>query len=139
MTEHNKKVLEFTKLAKQDIPQTPSIPNEKTRSLRAKLILEETLEVLEELGYAPVQQVQLKQIGSIGKIEDLAKELCDLKVVTTGTAISYGFDLDVVQDAVDNNNLDKFGPGHSFRDDGKLIKPPGFKKPNLSESIVSVL
>ncbi len=36
-----------------------------------------------------------------------------------------------IQKMVDNNNLEKFGPGHSIREDGKLIKPPYHKAPDI--------
>ena len=33
---------------------------------------------------------------------------------------------------VDNNNMAKHGPGSSIREDGKLIKPPGHKPPDIA-------
>ena len=57
---------------------------------------------------------------------------CDLAVVTTGTLSACGVPDLPFQQAVDQNNLEKFGPGNTIRDDGKLIKPPGHKPPDIA-------
>jgi hypothetical protein len=62
---------------------------------------------------------------------------CDLKVVTTGTLSACGVPDLIPQRIVDDNNLQKFAPGHSFREDGKLIKPPNHRP--CTESLRYVL
>ncbi|RME85522.1 MAG: hypothetical protein D6785_04320, partial [Planctomycetota bacterium] len=49
---HQKRVEEFMRLAGQEIPEVPTLPDEKTRLLRSKLILEEALETIHALGFA---------------------------------------------------------------------------------------
>ena len=112
--------------AGQMIPLT-----QKVKKLRATLILEETKEVLEALGY----KITGNCSGGVGLSvtraldnDHLIKELCDLIVVTTGTAIAFGIDIELYQDLVDQNNLEKIGKSE-VRADGKIIKPKGFKSP----------
>lgn len=113
------------------------------RLLRARLMLEEVLETVAALGVA----IRMKDPdeGLIQTIQDLDLEVTgpmdlvavvdgclDTMVVTTGTLSSLGVPDEPGQELIDNNNLSKFGPGCSVRDDGKLIKPPGFKAPDLA-------
>ena len=57
----------------------------------------------------------------------------DIKVVSTGTLSAFGIADQILQEEVDYNNLLKFAEGHSFREDGKLIKPPGHAGPKVAE------
>lgn len=97
------------------------------RLLGAKLILEEAREVCDELGVEV--DIIIKNVLNIGVIdaEKLAKELCDLHVVTTWNQIAYGIPPET-QDQVDDNNLAKFGPGWSKNEFGKVIPGPDFCK-----------
>ena len=138
---HYRKVKQFMQGAKQGTPDKPSIPDEETRLLRARLILEEALETVEALGFsACVEPFGILPSITTGKIVLLPKgqpnlELiidgcCDLKVVTTGTLIACGIPDEFVQGLVDDNNLDKLARG-TLRDDGKLVKPPDHKPPDI--------
>lgn len=137
---HYKKVEEFMRLAKQGTPSEPTMPDEETRLLRAKLIFEEALETIEGLGFNVCLDRLDLRCGDIefeaNNKEDLVEIIdgcCDIKVVTTGTLVACGVPDKLFQEEVDQNNLDKFGPGHSFREDGKLIKPPDHKPPKIKE------
>ncbi len=110
--------------------------------LRANLILEEAKETIEALGFeinlVPVHEIGYgtrKEATLIEKFEPNLKEIADgcadISVVTIGTLIACGIHDAELLKAVDRNNLDKFGPGHSIREDGKLIKPPGHKPPDI--------
>ena len=139
-TLHQQRVEKFMKLAKQVLPTKPEIPIASVRVLRASLILEEALETIEGLGLVvevetyPVEMRRVK-IRELSNIEPslvvIVDGCCDLMVVTTGTLSACGVADDTVQTAVDLNNLEKFGSGHSLRADGKLIKPPGHRPPNI--------
>jgi len=144
-TPHQQRVEQFMTLARQEVPEKPTVPSEEVRKLRAKLILEEAFETVRELGFKYTYFVDCcsaydnAEIGSqftqlqpilnhVVDLSKLAKESADLSVVNTGTLSACGIhDADVLK-AVDENNLNKFGPGHSYREDGKLLPPPGFKK-----------
>lgn len=145
-TPHQLRVEEFMQKAKQEVPSKPVVPSEAVRKLRAKLILEEALETVDALGinikYSPVGPIGekirindffLEENVYFDELECLSEVIdgcADLSVVTTGTLSAFGVpDLLVLQE-VDNNNLAKFGPGHSWREDGKLVKPPGHKPPD---------
>ena len=66
---------------------------------------------------------------------EIADGCADISVVTIGTLIACGIKDKKLIEVVDQNNLDKFGPGHSYRADGKLIKPPGHTKPDIQQII----
>lgn len=150
-SQHQQKVDQFMILAKQNLPQSPTIPNDQIRKLRAKLIIEEALETIQALGCTlfirstqdtyPINTKAFK-LG-ISFIEsthqpdlvEIVDGCCDLKVVTTGTLSACGINDIQPQKLVDENNLEKFGPGHSYREDGKLVKPPTHKPPNLKAEL----
>lgn len=131
---HYDRVRQFMELAGQEVPSRPGIPNEETRLLRARLILEEALETVEALGVTPLfscaegekeitsQSVRL-HADREPSLLDIIDGCCDTIVVTTGTLIACGVPDVPFQEAVDQNNLAKFGPGSYRRDDGKWVKP----------------
>lgn len=134
--------------ASQFVPSSPIMPDASIRELRAKLILEECLETVRDLGFAPMinfgemngrrylskEDIVLVQTGK-ETLVGIADGCADIAVVTTGTLSACGLSDVSIQECVDMNNLEKFGPGHSFRADGKLIKPPGHKPPDLDAII----
>lgn len=96
-------------------------PTQEELNLRYELITEELDEVLAELN------------PDLNKAK-LAKELADLLYVVYGTAISFGIDIDRVFEEVHKSNMSKLGddgkPVH--RDDGKVMKGPNYRLPDLS-------
>ena len=134
VTEHYDRVRRFMRLAGQETPAAPLVPDEETRRLRAELILEEALETIEALGFRVKPVKGVGTIASTRCVELVADKqpslldtidgCCDITVVTTGTLIAHGIPDLPFQTAVDENNLAKFGPGGYRRDDGKWIKPP---------------
>ena len=144
-TIHQQKVDKFMILAGQNVPTRPMIPNKETRELRASLILEESLETIKALGFDVYvlgpEDCNLKL--SMGNAEfnsnyepnmiEVADGCADIKVVTTGTLTAFGIDDNELQDAVDENNLAKFGPGGHRREDGKWMKPPDHQPPNIEK------
>lgn len=151
VTDHYRQVHEFMEKAGQEVPAKPFIPDQKTRILRARLILEEALETIHALGVnaliandvftAPGSRklVEMSQIEFTCPREmDLVEVVdgcCDIKVVTTGTLIAIGVQDAEVQREVDESNLRKFGPGGYRNEHGKWIKPPDWVKPNLASII----
>ena len=139
-SEHYKSVESFMILARQDVPESPGIPSIEVRLLRARLILEEAVETVMALGFdvnVDENVVRLENAYDPDLIE-IIDGCCDVSVVTTGTLIACGVPDLPFLNTVNQNNLDKFGPGHSWREDGKLIKPPGHKKPDI-QSILNSL
>ncbi len=146
-SEHQRRVEEFMRLAKQTVPEKPVIPGRDVRYLRAKIIFEEALETIEGLGFSVVvtggHRVLSKDcydLSSDGHIPpdlvEIVDGCADLRVVTTGTLSACGVPDRLVQFEVDQNNLAKFGPGGYRREsDGKWMKPPGHKPPRVKEII----
>ncbi len=110
MHEAQTMVWEFHKAFDLHIADSPHVPDEKTRVLRARLIREESDELHEAM--------QSKSLPHI------AKELADLLYVVYGTAVAYGIDMEPVFREVQRSNMSKVGG--SKRDDGKWVKPPTY-------------
>ncbi len=128
----------------QETPASPTIPDEQTRVLRAKLILEEALETVTALG------VRVEAESGDGRVdltdenvhlsftahhdvdlEGVVDGCADISVVTIDTLIAFGVDDEPVLEEVDSANLRKFAPGSYMRDDGKWIKPPDWHPPDI--------
>ena len=91
----------------------------KTQYLRWKLMLEE----LDELKEAVFQS----------DAEGVLKELCDLLYVVYGYGAVMGFDVDAAFALVHASNMTKLGVDGkpTYRDDGKVMKPPQYTPPDL--------
>jgi predicted HAD superfamily Cof-like phosphohydrolase len=91
-SDHQLRVEEFMRKAKQEVKDTPSFPDYKVLFLRCRLILEESLELIDGLGCKVDEN--LKVILDISKkpcLIKIADGIADTMVVTTGTASSFGF------------------------------------------------
>ncbi len=95
----------------------------KLADFRDNLIYEEFLEVEEELLYK-------EQINK----EKLTKELADLLYVVYGTGATFGLPLDEAFSLVHESNMSKLAEDGSVlrREDGKVLKGPNYKEPDLS-------
>ncbi|WP_455378929.1 pyrophosphohydrolase domain-containing protein [Petrachloros mirabilis] len=97
----------FHKLFGIVVHRVPTLVDERTRDLRARLIEEEFEE--------------LKEAMQKNDLAGVAKEMADLLYVVYGTAVSYGIEMDPVFKEVHRSNMSKVG-GHK-REDGKWVKP----------------
>ncbi|MEX2236115.1 MAG: MazG nucleotide pyrophosphohydrolase domain-containing protein [Dehalococcoidia bacterium] len=100
-----------------------------TMALRKSLIDEETRELYEAMGGEDWRDVDLAHI---------AKELADLLYVVYGTAVTYGIEIGPVFAEVHRSNMDK-APGGivTKRGDGKVLKPEGWKAPDIARVIAA--
>ena len=152
LTDHAYLVACFAKLAGQDIPSAPTIPDERTRILRAKLIMEEALETIRGLGVAmsikegywdyPFNVDHMKA-GNITffnddfhepNLKEIVDGCLDLRVVTTGALVACGItDSPDLQETVDVNNIVKFRKDKDGykREDGKWVKPSDHPAPKI--------
>ena len=144
MHNHESRVREFMRLAGQHLPASPTLPTEEVCHLRATLILEEALEKIDALGFV----VKVKSLYNDCTIErdvveciphgdppdliEIVKESADTIVVSTGTLISCGVPVESVLELVDESNLAKYSGDYKIRPDGKVIKPTGWKKPDIA-------
>ncbi len=132
-TEHQERVEQLMYQAGQAVPQKPEIPVLDVRKLRAKLILEESLETIRGLGFdvKPGQDGLECVAGPEPDIIEIVDGCADVSVVTIGTLSAFGVKDDPILAAVDANNLGTFGPGSFRREDGKWMKPPGYKPADI--------
>jgi len=133
---HYDRIKEFMRLARQDTPQTPTMPSLAVRMLRAKLILEEAAETVRALGIDVLledpdsgrthdvidrllkgSKQDTSDIPTYTESEEHAPNLveiadgcADVSVVTLGTLVSCGIRDVLLFAAIEQNNLDKFGP-----------------------------
>src|SRR5690606_28859689 len=96
------------------------------RELRGRPIAEEAPEAVDALKAEPIDR------------EAVAKELAELLVVTYGTADVLGIDLDKAFDLVHESNMSKLGEDGTpiRREDGKILKGPNYKAPDMSEAVL---
>lgn len=147
-TGHQKRIEKFMRLAGQEVPVEPTVPDNLTRLLRAKLIFEETMETIAALGvdvmvfpqssggdavalYDGIYELKINPRRPPNMIE-IADGCADISVVTIGTLSACGIADKSLLKEVDESNLRKFGPGGRMRDDGKWIKPPDWKAPDIA-------
>ena len=104
-----------------------SSPNRVKRSYQKKLIVEEFKEFLESDGFLfrHGQNVQ----------EECLKELADLVYVCYQYAENMGWLLDEAMNRVHESNMSKLGEDGKpiYREDGKVLKGPNYKPPDLSD------
>ena len=73
----------------------------------------------------------------LGTDEEEFKELCDLVYVCYQYAENLGWDLDEAMDRVHKSNMSKLGRDGKpiYREDGKVLKGPMYRPPNLKDLI----
>ena len=117
------KVREFMESFGQEIKKEPAWPDGDTMDLRIDLIDEEFNELK--------QAVDLHD----GTMTDVADALCDILYVTYGMAHAFGIDIDECFREVHVSNMSKLGEDGKpiYREDGKVVKGPNYKPPNLKQ------
>ena len=97
------------------------------RSYQKNLIIEEFKEFLEAEGFLFMHGVNHQ--------EDALKELADLVYVCYQYAENMGWFLDEALNRVHESNLSKLDEDGNpiYRDDGKVLKGPNYKPPDLSD------
>lgn len=143
MTNLQKRVKHFMSSVGQPTPDKPTIPDNLTRVLRVSLILEEALEFAKASGIEISLKDDIKSISIndlnyniVGEpdIVGVCDGICDLNVVSVGAAISYGVDIEPLENEVCDSNDSKIENGYR-RDDGKWVKNPNYRKANLEPLI----
>ena len=142
---HYDRVKEFMRGAGQETPSTYTVPSDKLRIARARLLLEETLETV---CYGLGVQVRFPQFGTTSLDPKIMKEkaiyqvespdnihsrtefdpietidgIMDMHVVATGTLVAIGLPDSTFLEEVDNNNLKKIATGKLNPETGKFEK-----------------
>ena len=132
------KVKEFMKLAGQATPEKIVEPDDKTKILRVKLLMEELLEFADAAGVkvnvgfeVDITDFDFEVVNKSDFVE-VADAFADIEYVLHGAAISYGINSQEVFEVVHDSNLKKFGPGGYKNSLGKWIKPPDWEKPDIA-------
>jgi predicted HAD superfamily Cof-like phosphohydrolase len=112
MNRYQSEVTEFHRALGITIGESPMI---RRPELRAELIREESKE--------------LRKAIIDGDILGAIDGMCDVIVVTLGSAVEFGIDLDPFWDEVHRTNMAK--RGGPVRADGKRLKPKGWTPPDL--------
>ena len=123
-----------TRLSSQatEFREAYKISNSNSRPARAKqhsLIVEEFKEFLQAEGMLYLSAPEHR--------ENALKELADLVYVCYQYAANMGWDLDEAMDRVHKSNmskLDEYG-NPILREDGKVLKGPNYKPPNLADLV----
>lgn len=120
-------VREFHKATGTPERDTPTYLPHDEAYLRARLVLEEAaefVEAAEELATVPGQDT----------LAAFAKELADVVYVAYGAAVQSGIDLDAALELVHASNMTKVWEDGTvkLREDGKVLKPPTYRAPDLS-------
>ena len=124
------------------VPVSGPVPTYDTIKLRAKLISEEAIETNDAL--FDLEKLQLIADQNSPEAKELKahllKELADLLYVAYGTADILGLNLDAAYAEVHKNNMSKLGPDGKpiRREDGKVMKPEGYKPCDLKHLIEDI-
>ena len=150
-------VREFTGEAGQPIPEKPSPMNQAETRFISKMILDEVMELMATHWPAEESKAILK--GFIDESEDLPQEeytgsdanqaihqcadqadaLVDVYYYSQNAACKRGVNLSSVFKLVHGANMAKRDPSTGKfikRADGKIIKPKGWKPPNVEEELM---
>lgn len=104
-----------------DIP-IGQIPEIRRGKLRVELIREESKE--------------LRKAIERGDLVEAIDGMCDLIVVTLGTAVEFGIDLEPFWDEVHKTNMAKQGGKKRF--DGKQLKPENWVGPDIEGILAKI-
>lgn len=117
------KVRNFMLAFGQKTPDIPGLPDKETVKLRLELIQEEVRE--------------LKDGIDKSNLVDIVDALCDILYVTYGAGHAFGIDLDDPFNDVHNSNMSKLDKDGKpiYREDGKVMKGPDYKPPNLAQFV----
>lgn len=122
----------------QGVPNAPTVPDRKTRKLRARLILEEAIETCGALGIEVCVDgagtLTMDRLAMLDRPEWIEPEeivdgCCDVMVVTLGTLSACGIDADEHMNEVLSANEAKYADGVIRDSGGKILKPEGWEPP----------
>lgn len=140
-----REVARFMEKFGQPVLKTPNPdPDFETRRLRAKLVMEEALELAEALGVAfafddlteprviDPKSLRTADAGTGYDIVETLDALADLSVVVKGSGVHLGLPVDeTLLTEVAPSNMSKMGADGNpiYNEDGKIMKGPGYFPP----------
>lgn len=132
MSLFQKHVHDFHYISKQPAPdRVVTTSNDTLGTLRRRLINEEAKELCDAWSDFDTATEDTLRLLALSRLID---GMVDLMYVTVGAAVSLGIDLDPFWDLIHDNNMSKvdgrLGP-RVYRDDGKILKPQGWREPDV--------
>ena len=114
---------DFMEAFGQEVLYMPRMPDTNLAALRLDLIDEEVQELRDGLGKKSMLEI--------------ADALTDILYVVYGAGHSFGIDLDECFDEVHSSNMTKLGEDGRpmYREDGKVMKGPNYREPDLTEFV----
>jgi predicted HAD superfamily Cof-like phosphohydrolase len=108
----------------------------RTLLLWGSLIDEEHQETIEAI-IDMVARIERGETPTREQAEHLLKEIADLRYVAGGLAVALGMELEAADAAVHESNMSKLGDDGKpvRRDDGKVLKGPNYRAPNLHNMV----
>lgn len=119
----------------------PTIPPAELIALRARLIREEFKEVMAELeALLAYQRLGVELHAQWPRLQNLLKELADLRYVTEGAAVTFGLDIDAAYAEVHRSNMSKLDTDGKplYRSDGKVLKGPGYIPADMTRFVPDI-
>ena len=118
------KVIQFMNTYGQEVKRRAELPSEDIVELRLDLIEEEVSELEDAIDDKDIVAV--------------ADALTDILYVVYGAGAAFGINLDACFHEVHSSNMSKLGEDGKpiYREDGKVMKGPNFREPDL-KTIVS--
>jgi predicted HAD superfamily Cof-like phosphohydrolase len=155
MHSHFKQVGEFMSTFDQEVNEKFTSPDLDTIKLRLELILEEFIELFEGttksenpsvIATKATLMAASKGIGELQSEDillnhiEIADALSDIEYVTLGAGHTFGVNLDATFDEVQSSNMSKLGADGKpiYREDGKVMKGPNYRKPDLAKVLYQV-
>jgi predicted HAD superfamily Cof-like phosphohydrolase len=149
------RVKEFTEASGFPCPSHPTPMSKEASLFLTKMILDEVLEFLVPLMTAAEAKQTLRELVADAKVEELYQHgqkvdsttvlteqmdaLIDVQYYMLNAACKHGMNIDHVFDLVHAANMAKRDPmtGQFIkRDDGKILKPDGWKEPDVKGEVV---
>ena len=120
MTPNQAKVKEFHVAMGMVDHETPTLVDGETAGLRIAVIAEEFNELIKAIAEEDIVEI--------------ADALGDLEYVIHGCSNAYGIDMEPIFNEIHESNMRKADPITGkirYREDGKVLKPEGWKKPQI--------
>jgi predicted HAD superfamily Cof-like phosphohydrolase len=137
MSSVDRQVGDFQRALGRRFSAVPGVPDD-VAALRAQLLLivEDVFELLCAFGL-PADRVEhmVKQALHHPIRPDLvevADALADIDYVVAGLRFYLGIDGEPIADAVHRSNMEKLREPRVYREDGKLLKPAGWRPPDIA-------
>ena len=136
MNDYEKKALAFHKAFDGIFDQPLSVP---LLELRKALLSEEMRELFAEVDRA-IADIQETGAVTPGTCAAMLKEMADVQYVLSGTSAVFGLPMQQVFDRVHDSNMSKLGADGKpiLRADGKILKGPNYRPPDLSDLAESI-